>query len=1376
MGSQGVFLYSFPTSRLTPQESILLENLHNGDYKLPDDFRVEVEDAFMVIINNLLLDTPVAHRYKIKLLRAVRNIIGGSSHETYVPFRRTDGTNKFYFMYGPNVHDVPTTLSDDLKNLVSTSLFSNPSKYFSIDRIEKVRILILNGELSNIAPFHIELMENILCNKVTEVQPLDLEKYEPHEIYRFDDFSGSIGPDEIQFWFEGDGNRTGGIKQDSIHTSDLFQVIGFNDTGRKFLGFKCEEADHWFISAIAEDGGIRPDSTGMMGSEREAYESSAGLAFVNANIDHGDNQLSVLRNLTNKLPTALPISAHVGILYHTPPQFQNLDGEYTVQVEDTMVQKFIGCQTSAFTSAGVPTCLGFTRFSNIFKEDVPISYTGSVCTGPADRFEFVSITHDTLKVVEKSGDSLKVFQLGAFDYKLMNKGHELLKHMDSGRDVVILLNMLYNLTREFDTTQIYGIFGNKNWNCLNIHKLSQACGDNCGIEIEHGNLPLETQRALKRWSPRNMEHNHNVIESSWLNIVSRVVYITIRDTNDQVTSRRLKMMCRAFGCPILFLGKLTSSVHDIIVSGMFHDVPTNITFRKTMLKKGSDERFKPVRWEAPKGIGASSVIGYKGDVKSILLTILQHPTVGCKKYLVFHMDRCGNGHIAQQQGVGPFDIPVSDYCIQILNLVPPVEQSTYWIELHDHLYDIFDDYNENGMDQGIPRNVFQYSWEYGLAIQVPDDNKIYSEPNIWGICSALGEQNVIAQIDAKAGVAWSITEALLNLCLSPMDALEHVIVTMTFGWPLVRNVKADVKDAISFAKDFCVKLGVSFEVDSCKQVRNTEKGSAGSRCIIACASCPCMLPARKITPALGMRGSHLLHFSLTNSITSIGSIYTEITDKNFGVQSLILSPQSLRKLVLFLIELKKEGVIISGHDISDGGMFACIAEMVIAGAKQVKITLPSDTKVEEFLCSQTPGIIIEVSPEHSKTVVSQAESIGVLCKVIGSVINGWSSGLEIVQGSTSLMKFSLKQLQTNWELYSNKQNLLFRNEGEENLDDSVYGNYEMILPIDAFYISALPDERHQVTVYLLPGCNRPDALLAALTGSGFNPRIISTTGQKTLELPQDMLSDPTTVGVIIYGTPNILDIESGMNAMSQFVLRNKHIHRDLNNIVKRRGRFSLAIGPMACQLLFDSRIISYKQGEGSVPKIVKNASGRYESRWLNFHIPRDTKAVALHDLKGCVLPCWAQGTHLGFGHADPNVFEEMEERGQIASLFHGQRVQDGSATKYPLNPSEGYSYAGLCSEDGRHLAILYDPCLAFHASQWQYVNTNSVENFVSPWKMMFYRLRLWSVAVRNGADVQSRNDLDPQHRFATAARQFPFNDLRGAIPAAGEQVPNMFIP
>ena len=49
--------------------------------------------------------------------------------------------------------------------------------------------------------------------------------------------------------------------------------------------------------------------------------------------------------------------------------------------------------------------------------------------------------------------------------------------------------------------------------------------------------------------------------------------------------------------------------------------------------------------------------------KDILKQVLQHPSVCCKKFLTNKVDRSVTGLIAQQQCIGPLQIPLSNYAI-----------------------------------------------------------------------------------------------------------------------------------------------------------------------------------------------------------------------------------------------------------------------------------------------------------------------------------------------------------------------------------------------------------------------------------------------------------------------------------------------------------------------------------------------------------------------------------------------------------------------------------------------------------------------------------------------------------------------------------------
>ncbi|PIE63679.1 MAG: hypothetical protein CSA26_11790 [Desulfobacterales bacterium] len=69
----------------------------------------------------------------------------------------------------------------------------------------------------------------------------------------------------------------------------------------------------------------------------------------------------------------------------------------------------------------------------------------------------------------------------------------------------------------------------------------------------------------------------------------------------------------------------------------------------------------------------------------------------------------------------------------------------------------------------------------------------------------------------------------------------------------------------------------------------------------------------------------------------------------------------------------------------------------------------------------------------------------------------------------------------------------------------------------------------------------------------------------------------------------------------------------------------------------------------------------------------------------------------------------------------------GRATReYPFNPNGSiHGLAGLCSEDGRHLAMMPHPERAFLAWQAHYLPQNMAELEVTPWMQMFQNAYSW---------------------------------------------------
>ncbi|CAJ1418228.1 unnamed protein product [Effrenium voratum] len=173
-----------------------------------------------------------------------------------------------------------------------------------------------------------------------------------------------------------------------------------------------------------------------------------------------------------------------------------------------------------------------------------------------------------------------------------------------------------------------------------------------------------------------------------------------------------------------------------------------------------------------------------------------------------------------------------------------------------------------------------------------------------------------------------------------------------------------------------------------------------------------------------------------------------------------------------------------------------------------------------------------------------------------------------------------------------------------------------------------------------------------------------------------------------------------------------------------------------CQLLALLGWVPGAPGGGAVlpleqqPRFVHNRSGRFESRFCTVKIEKCAASkVWLNGMEGTQVGVWINH---GEGRAHfpaSSVFERVKKEQLIPMRYIDD---DGAATEtYPFNPNgspEGI--VGLCSSDGRHLAIMPHPeRLTSWPWQWPYAPQEWMEGpqrlRCSPWLRMFQNVREW---------------------------------------------------
>jgi len=112
-----------------------------------------------------------------------------------------------------------------------------------------------------------------------------------------------------------------------------------------------------------------------------------------------------------------------------------------------------------------------------------------------------------------------------------------------------------------------------------------------------------------------------------------------------------------------------------------------------------------------------------------------------------------------------------------------------------------------------------------------------------------------------------------------------------------------------------------------------------------------------------------------------------------------------------------------------------------------------------------------------------------------------------------------------------------------------------------------------------------------------------------------------------------------------------------------------------------------------------------------------------------ILGIWVAHGEGRLHFPDPALMDKVINKKLVPLAFvddGGQ--QDGKISEsYPFNPNGSpFGITGLCSPDGRHLAMMPHPERAFLKWQWAWMPGDLNQNLkASPWIQMFQNAREW---------------------------------------------------
>jgi phosphoribosylformylglycinamidine synthase len=754
-------------------------------------------------------------------------------------------------------------------------------------------------------------------------------------------------------------------------------------------------------------------------------------------------------------------------------------------------------------------------------------------------------------------------------------------------------------------------------------------------------------------------------------------------------------ICAREKVPYAFIGEITGDGYIVLHDETDGSTPVNLSLdkilgdmpRKTFRLTRMERDLKPL--ELPEGL----------TVRDALDRVLRLVSVGSKRFLAHKVDRSVTGLIARQQCAGPLQLTVSDVAV---------------------------------IAQG----------HFGLT----------------GAAISIGEQPLKGLINPAAMARLTVAEALANIMWAKVRALEDIKCSGNWMWaPKLPGEGADLYEAAVAMRDIMIDLGIAVDggKDSLSMAAKvTASGgdaetvkSPGALVISAYVTCPDV--TKVVTPDIKQAGtSRLLFIDLGRGRNRMGGsalaqCYAQVGDESPDVDD----PQLLKSCFLLVQEFISEGVIVSGHDRSDGGLITTLLEMAFSGNCGLEIDLDraieqkrksakvpeSDavtsvlphfgTSVLSLLFSEELGMVVEYLPEHEDRLVKELNKNGIPFQTIGKTKK--EKEIKISVSGEIVLREDMRVLRALWEETGYRLEMFQRNpECVEEEKKNIYDTGGLM-----FNLSFEPEDtprkiieksaKPRVAIIRDEGSNGDREMTSAFFMAGFEPWDVTMSDFLTERVNLDEFRAAVFVGGFSYA--DVLDSAKGWAGVIRF---NKKIWRQFQSFYHRQDTFSLGVCN-GCQLM---ALLGWVPWQGisdrTQPRFIHNRSGRFESRFVAVKVLK-SPAIMLRDMEESVLGIWV--AH-GEGHAyfpDDSIRRKLLDMGLAPVRYVDDR---GDITqRYPFNPNGSPDgITALCSPDGRHLAMMPHPERAFLKWQWGWMPAAWQRDLkASPWLTMFQNARKW---------------------------------------------------
>ena len=588
---------------------------------------------------------------------------------------------------------------------------------------------------------------------------------------------------------------------------------------------------------------------------------------------------------------------------------------------------------------------------------------------------------------------------------------------------------------------------------------------------------------------------------------------------------------------------------------------------------------------------------------------------------------------------------------------------------------------------------------------------------IKGMATSLGHAPAAGLVDPAAGSVLSIAEALTNIIWAPLtDKLKSVSLSANWMWPC-KNPGEDTRlfAAVEAASDFAIALGINIPTgkDSLSMTQKYNDQVVYSPGTVIISAAAEIENIRKIVEPVIVNDPYtsLLYIDMSrDGFKPGGSSFAQILNRLGDEVPTVTEPEYFKEVFNTIQDLIMKGKVLSGHDISAGGMLTTLLEMCFSntsGGITVNLSAINENDTVKVLFSQNPGIIIQVRDEDEIAEILLENGISYF-----SIGHPDDERTLFVTNNDDLISFDIDKLRDKW--FRTSYLLDRRQCGHELALERFqnFKNHELEIKLSDFSgtfnsLGITPGRRKKsgirAAIIREKGVNGDREMAYALYLAGFDVKDVHMTdlisGRETLE----------DINMIVFvGGFSNSDVLGSAKGWAGAFRYNEQAGIALDKFFARTDTLSLGVCN-GCQLMIELGLI-YPQHKDK-PKLHVNKSNKFESGFLGVKI-LENNSVMLGNMTNMELGIWVAHGEGQF------TLPYSENQYQIPLKF--------SRHTYPANPNgSDYDVAGLCSEDGRHLVMMPHIERAYFPWQCGYYPDERRDDDVTPWIKAFVNAREW---------------------------------------------------